>query len=99
MLLTGMFRYKAAKAFVLISPTLTALGQDGVCGDKRPKVSIVGDKDRLVPYESLKQKVGSLGTPAGVQMVAGADHSWRGHEREAAEAILRGCPPRIGANG
>ena len=88
-ILTGISRYKAAKAFALISPTLTALDHDGLSGDKRPKVFIVGDRDRLVPYLSLKEKVGSLKTPAGLQMVPGADHSWRGYEREAAEGATR----------
>ena len=87
--LAGISLYKAARAFVLISPTLTAMDHNGVGGDTRPKVFIVGDRDRLVPYTSLKERVDSLKTPAGLQVVPGADHSWRGYETEAAEQAAR----------
>ena len=92
MVLAGLHTYKAAKAFVLISPPLAALERPKVVKDTRPKLFIIGDKDRLVPHSSLKEKIDSLGrteqrsmdSRATTVLVAGADHSWRGHEAEAA---------------
>ena len=95
MVLTALSRYKAAGAFVLISPPLAALDYAGIGRDKRPKLFIVGDRDRLVPYCSLKEKVlhtlgvESLHGSVDLQMVSGADHSWRGYEAEAAQQSTR----------
>ena len=89
MVLTGLSRYRAAKGFVLISPPLNALESPLVARDKKPKLLIVGDRDRLTPYASLKEMVDSLPSSVGLSMVPGADHSWRGHEAEAAQQTTR----------
>jgi alpha/beta superfamily hydrolase len=85
MVLTGLPRYKAAKALALISPPLTSLDSPGLRKDNRPMIFIGGDKDRLVPFSSLKDRLDSIRPEAELQMVPGADHSWRGHEGEAAQ--------------
>ncbi len=89
MVLNGISRYKAAKALAFISPPLTSLDHRKVESDKRPKLFIVGDKDRLVPYSALKDKVDSLPNRADLKIVPGADHSWRDHEAEAAYQTAR----------
>ena len=85
MVLTGLSRYKAAKAFVLVSPPLGSLDNLDVGKDKRAKLFILGERDRLVPYPSLKEKIDSFNSTAELHLVPGADHSWRNYEREAAE--------------
>ena len=85
MVLSGLSRYKAAKALVLIAPPIVALGDPAIGRDKRPKLFIVGDKDSLVPHNTLKEKVGSYQRPPEVSLVPGADHSWRGHEGEVSQ--------------
>ena len=89
MVLTGLGTYRAAKGFVLISPPLNALESRRLARDKRPKLLIAGDKDRLTPYSSLKEMVDSLPNSVGSSMIPGADHSWRGHETEAAQQTTR----------
>ena len=84
MVLTGLSRYKTARAFAMISPPLTALEPKSIGSDKRPKLFIVGDRDALVPHPSLREKVGLLNGSVDLRMVEGADHSWRGYEAEAA---------------
>ena len=89
MVLVGLTRYKVARSFVLISPPVTALEHPSVASDKRPKLLIVGERDRLVSYSSLKEKVDSSHAAIELQMVPGADHSWRGYESEAAQQATR----------
>ena len=89
MVLNGISRYKAAKALALISPPLTSLDHPKIENDKRPKLFIVGDRDRLVPHSDLKAKVDSLANPADLNIVPGADHSWRNYEAEAARRTAR----------
>ena len=74
---------------MLISPPVTALEHPSVASDKRPKLLIVGERDRLVSYSSLKEKVDSSHAAIELQMVPGADHSWRGYESEAAQQATR----------
>ena len=93
--LSGLSRYKGVGALVLISPPLTALDHPGVGRDRRPKLFIVGDSDKLVPYSSLKEKVSALQEHSpelrkptgsvGLQVVKGADHAWLGYEAEVAQ--------------
>ncbi len=87
-ILSDLSRYKGVRSMVLISPPLASLENKAVVRDKRPKRFIVGDRDRLVPYPSLEEKVGALATTAELRIVEGADHSWRGHEAEAARSAV-----------
>ena len=89
MVLNSISKYKAAKALALISPPLTSLDHPKIESDKRPKLFIVGDRDRLVPHSALKAKVESLPTPVDLSIVPGADHSWRNYEAEAAHLTVR----------
>ena len=89
MVLNDISRYKTARALALISPPLTSLDHPKIENDKRPKLFIVGDRDRLVPHSALKAKVDSLSNPADLNIVPGADHSWRNYEAEAAHRTAR----------
>ena len=89
MILSSISKYKAAKALAFISPPITSLDHTKIKSDKRPKFFIVGDRDRLVPYSALKDKVDSLTNLAALKIVPGADHSWRNHEAEAAYQTAR----------
>ena len=83
-ILNSLSKFKAAKAFALISPPLNSLEHSGIGMDKRSKLFICGDKDRLVAHDSLEERVNSFRRPAGLRVVQGADHSWHGYELEAA---------------
>ena len=89
MVATGLSGYKRARGFVMISPPPNCLNSPEMETDKRPKLVIVGDRDRLAPYHSLKEKLDSLTVPVVLSTVPGADHSWRGYEGDAALAATR----------
>ena len=88
MVLSDLSRYKGAKSFLLVSPPLASLNNKDIAKDQRPKQFIVGDKDRLVPYPALKEKIDSLDGPADLLCVPGADHSWLGREAEVARRAV-----------
>ena len=88
MILSDLSRYKGVKSIVLISPPLASLENKAIVRDKRPKRFIVGDRDRLVPCPSLEEKVRALATSAELRVVHGADHSWQGHEADAARSAV-----------
>lgn len=87
MVLAGLSRFKGARALALIAPPLAALDHPSIGKDKRPKLFLVGEKDGLVPYTSLKEKTDSFQPSAELRAVPGADHSWRGFEAEAVEHV------------
>ena len=87
MVLKGLARYKAAKSLVLISPPLSSFDDSSIGQDKRPRLFLVGENDRLVGAEGLRDKVGVFPRPASLEVVPGADHTWRPHEAELAEKV------------
>ena len=90
-ILKGLSRHKRARTLALISPPLTSLEDPGIREDTRPKLFLVGDRDRLVPEPSLKEKVDALGVGVDLRLVPGADHSWQGFEAEAANQVVSFC--------
>ncbi len=89
MVLASMKGLRHARVFVLISPPVNSLKPLESGRDKRPKLIIVGDMDRLSPHTTLKEAIEPLVDPIDFKVVAGADHSWRGHEVEAAQQATR----------
>lgn len=85
--LEGLSRYKAAKAIALVAPPISEFEHSEISRDKKPKLFLGGDQDKLVPPSKLKEKFGALGQRAKLQVVSGADHSWRGFEEKAALLI------------
>jgi len=88
-ILKGLKRYKQASALAFISPPLPALDGSAVAKEKKPKLFVTGQMDKLVPVEKLMEKVGPMAEPVEYQMILGADHSWRGRENALAERVVR----------
>lgn len=84
MIMSGLFSYKAAKSFVVVAPPLGSIDQSSLPKDRRPKLVLVGDQDRLVPHGVLKEKVELMGPAVKFSLVPGAAHSWRDYESQAA---------------
>ena len=89
MILAGISSYKGASAYMLLSPPPSAFDSPKLGKDRRPKLLITGDRDRLAPYDSIKEKANNLGGDVQTSLVSGADHSWRGHEAEAGDLAAR----------
>ena len=89
MILSGISSYKAGKSFVLVSPSMASVDRPALLKDRRSKLVLVGDQDKLVPHDVLKDKVELMGPASQFSLVPGAAHSWRGYESHAAEVATR----------
>ncbi len=89
--LQGLRHFKSARAMVLISPPLPSLAMTGsgpaVGMDRRPRLFLAGDKDRLANIDTLRARVAAFPQQVDFAVIPGADHSWRGHETELAGQV------------
>ncbi|MBI4312011.1 MAG: alpha/beta hydrolase [Chloroflexi bacterium] len=83
----GMAELKPAIAFVLVSPPLSSFSGSPLGKDKRPRLFLVGERDRLVGASRLREVNALFEHPADLEVVLGADHSWRGHEEALAQRV------------
>jgi alpha/beta superfamily hydrolase len=90
-ILKGLKRYKAAKALVFISPPSSAVQSEVLGREKRPRLIIVGERDKLVNADVLRGKVEAIESPPEIQVVPDADHGWRGKEMEVAQRVVDFC--------
>lgn len=87
-ILGGLRRYKAARSLVLIAPPISAMQNSLINADRRPKLFIAGQNDRIAPSGELQRALDSVITPARFAEIPGADHSLRSHEQEVAERVV-----------
>jgi uncharacterized protein len=85
--LRGLGKYGAAMALVLISPPLPVFDDSPIAKSTRPKLFLIGSRDRLIGPEQLRKRVDALPPPTEFREIPEADHMWRGHEREAAQHV------------
>ena len=86
-ILKKLSMYKAAKALVLISPPLPSFAGSSVGEDPRPKLFLVGQRDRLVGASRLQEQISAFQTPATMETVPQGDHSWTGLEDTVAAKV------------
>ncbi len=86
-ILNGLRHYKAASSLVLISPPLTALQKSRITNDKRPKLFLIGQNDRVTSSVELQGQLDNVREPVQFREIPKTDHSLRGHEQEVAEAV------------
>lgn len=86
-ILNGLRHYKAASSLALISPPLTALQKSRITNDKRPKLFLVGQNDRVTSSVELQGQLDRVREPVQFREIPNTDHSLRGHEQEVAEAV------------
>jgi len=80
---------KRPKVFALISPPLRALESTPLKKDRRPKLIISGDQDKLVQSEQLQPVLESFSHPPALKVVEGADHFWGGKESQVVGQVSR----------
>ena len=76
-----------ASAFALIAPTLGALRSRRFARDKRPRLVIAGSEDRVAPSVEIQRVLDECRGPVRFREIVGADHTMRGYENQAAEAV------------
>ncbi len=88
-ILRGLDDFKKAKALVLVSPPISSFVGSTIYSDRRPKLFLVGERDRLVRPQALQEQAASFPLPGFIEVMPGAYHTWRGHEEEVAERVAR----------
>ena len=86
-ILRGLRHFRAARSLVLIAPPLSSIGDSRINKDKRPKLFVVGQNDRLVSSVELQRALDGVREPLQFREIAGGDHSLVGYEREIAEQV------------
>ena len=86
--LAGLRHYKAARSLVLIAPTISSLRDSPIRKDKRPKLFLAGQRDRVVPSLELQRALDDIRAPVQFTEIADADHSLRDHESAVAELVV-----------
>lgn len=87
-ILRGLRHFKRAQSLVLIAPPLSAIAESRVVKDKRPKLFVVGQNDRLVSSVELQYMLDSVREPLQFREIPNGDHSLSGHEWEVADEVV-----------
>ena len=87
MVLSGLGRYKFVRSLVLIAPPISAVRQSRIRRDKRPKLFVVGDRDRVAPSVELQRELDQMRPPVQFAEIEGADHTLQNHEEEVADRV------------
>ncbi|MBI4201632.1 MAG: alpha/beta fold hydrolase [Chloroflexi bacterium] len=83
----GAKEIKDAAVLVLVSPPLSAFAGSSIGQDKRPRLFLVGGRDRLVDAQALQNAVEGFSGLVEVEVTPGADHTWRGYEAALGDAV------------
>ena len=86
--LRSLRHFKAARGLVLIAPPLAAMGESRIADDRRPKMFVVGQNDRLVSSVELQGALDGVREPVQFREIAYGDHSLSGCEREVAGEVV-----------
>ena len=85
--LGGLKRCKAARGLVLIAPPISSVKNSRIRKDKRPKLFIVGERDRVVPSVDLQRVLEDVRQPLQFVELPDADHALVDQEQVVAEHV------------
>ena len=97
-ILRGLRHFKTARALALIAPPLSTVAESRIVKDKRPKLFVVGDHDRLVSSVELQRTLDGVRKPVQFREIEGCDHSLAGREWEVADEVVAFVSQVFGAN-
>jgi len=86
--LAGLRRYKAARCLVLIAPPVSSVQSSSVRKDRRPKLFIAGERDRIAPSAEIQRALDGVQPPVQFYEVPAADHSLRGRSHAVADRAV-----------
>ena len=86
-ILRGLRHFRTAKCLALVAPPLSSIEESRIVKDKRPKLFIVGQHDRLVSSVELQRTLDMVREPLHFREIAGGDHSLSGLEWEVADEV------------
>ena len=96
-ILRGLRHFKTARSLLLVSPPLSSIAGSRIVKDKRPKLFIVGQDDRLVSSVELQRVLDGVREPVQFREIEGGDHSLSGREWEAADEVAGFVRRSLGA--
>ena len=85
--LRGLRHFKAARSLVLVAPPLSSIAESRIAKDKRPKLFVVGQQDRLVSSVELQRALDGIREPLQFREIPDGDHSLIGRELEVADEV------------
>ena len=87
-ILRGLRHFRTARSLVLIAPPLSSIGDSRIVKDKRRKLFVVGQNDRLVSSVELQRVLDGVREPLQFREIADGDHSLSGCEWEVADQVI-----------
>ena len=87
--LDALPKAKGVSALALISPTAIALRRSKISRFKGPKLILAGEEDRLAPPEELREAVSPVSKDVTFDVIARADHTWRGCEDQMSTLVAQ----------
>ncbi len=97
--LGGLRRCGAACSLAFVAPPIASVRESRIANDKRPKLFVVGQNDRIAPPVSLQSALDDVRQPLRFAEVPAADHSLQGHEREVGELVAGFAADTLGVAG
>lgn len=94
-ILRGLRHFKRAHCLALIAPPLSSISDSRIAKDKRSKLFVVGQNDRLVSSVELQRTLDGVREPLRFREIAGGDHSLSGREWETADEVVRLVTERL----
>ena len=78
---------KRPRVFAFVSPSIERLKSTPLQKDKRPKLIITGNRDKLAGAEGLQAVLDSFVQPPEFHVIDGADHFWMGMESQVVAPV------------
>ena len=87
--LKSMAQCKTARSFAFIAPPLASVRASIVGTDRRPRLFIVGERDRVSLSVELQREMDAMRPPVQFTEIADADHTLGEHELAVAERVVK----------
>ena len=87
-LLDGLGYCKSARSLAFIAPPISSVRGSKIRKDRRPKMFLVGQRDRIVPSVQLQAALDEVRRPLQFSELPGADHGLIGHEEAVAKCVV-----------
>ena len=97
--LGGLQRYKAARGMVMIAPPLSGLRKSKIARDKRPKLFVAGQRDKIAPSADLQSALDDVRPPVQFEEVPDADHLLAGNEEAVTTRVVEFLLATLGGEG
>jgi hypothetical protein len=87
-MLRGLKHLKQASCLVFVSPPVSYIAKSGLAKDKRPKLFVTGQNDRVSQSLELQRALDIIRQPVLFHEIPNADHSLRGREALVAQQVV-----------